>query len=184
MFPARGHRRLRDHGSARGQTGARLGRRQADALETLPYLGGSPHPARPRVSTVGRRSVRSHSVGDLPPRKRKQKAAEVVPDPLRKSGHSSVPSASGCEQSVSVLTPGSASQFETSRQPVRSAYRTAADPHRIAQPVLPPARILAGSLRPGSPAAFRQPVLASAGLDFPRSRTSVGVPFGDLHPPP
>src|ERR1700712_3967394 len=66
----------------------------------------------------------------------------------------------------------------------RSLYRSLADPHRIALPVPPPARLLARSARWRSPAAPRQPFVGSAGLVFPRSRTSVGVVVMLLTPPP
>jgi hypothetical protein len=67
---------------------------------------------------------------------------------------------------------------------LRSLYRPGADRHRMARPVLPPARILGEADRSRSPAACRQPFERPAGLVFLRSGTSVSVLVTLLAPPP
>ena len=66
---------------------------------------------------------------------------------------------------------------------LRPPRRTPADPHRMARPVLPPARILVRSDRSRSTAAPRQPFFGSVStICFCGSPLSVGCRF--LHPMP
>ena len=76
-----------------------------------------------------------------------------------------------------------ASTRVNSRPQTRSSDRPGSDPQRMALAVLPPARILGGAARLRSPAASRQLFKGSVFLDSDRTITSVGVRFGELHPP-